>query len=385
MKAGRSVAKVVGLVALAARSVAADPAALPVTPLHTTLGEHGSIDYFRVVASTPIATGHLNTLIAESASALGALTRWSDPRYDALRITCEVGIASDALVSWKCVRQADGVAVTAAFAYYLDHGQLRRVTGATVFAPRADLATALAALEGGRDSMASYGGGTEVCHPALSAATQFVTAGGIEFQSDDGRDRCLVSWDTLAPLLAADGPATRRATDDAPAAPSLAWSKAAPRFVALPAPDDAVLDKVTGLVWAARDNGADITWDAAIAYASSYRGGGHADWRLPTEAELEALAEPEMAHRERGDCTKGKLNVIVTALIHPSCGLVWSSAAIAGDRAVAFGLGSGTSRFARRADHTHYRALVVRDQGSSARSGGTNIARAASENNNSRR
>jgi hypothetical protein len=375
MKAGHAVAAaVIGGTALI-QPVAAEPIRpLAVTPLHI-----GSIDYFRVVASTPIATGHLNRLIADSAGALGALAR----SESAHRISCEIGIATEALVSWKCVRQDDGSASAAAFAYYLDNGQLRQVTPATLFAPRPDLAAELATLEGGRDSMASYGGGTEVCHPALSAPTQFVTADGIEFQNAD-HDRCLVTWEALAPLLAADGPTTRLAADEAPAESS-AWSKAAPRFVALPAPDDAVLDKVTGLVWAARDNGADIAWQAATAYARDHRGGGHADWRLPTEAELEALAEPEMAHREPGDCTRGRINVAVTALIHPSCGLAWTSTTLGGDRAVAFGFGSATSRIAWRADRKHYRALVVRDQGSSARSGATNVARASSENSSSRR
>jgi hypothetical protein len=112
-------------------------------------------------------------------------------------------------------------------------------------------------------------------------------------------------------------------------------------------------------MWSAHDNGRDLPWAAAVAYATTYRGGGHLDWRLPTETELETLAEPELAHREATDCTHGKLAVVVAALLHPSCGLAWSSTTV-GDRAVAFGLISGTSRLSRLTDQKNLRALLVR-------------------------
>lgn len=366
---------VVALV-LAPRLAAAGPGPaheLPVTPLHIDLAVDdqpiGSIDYFRVVAGTPQLTGQLNAMIAEAAGALGVLARIAAGGHGAPRIACEPGIATDGFVSWKCVRLDDsgpaaGITHVTTAAYYLDGGQLREATVKAVFASTGDLATRLAALGGARDTMTSYGGGSEACHVEAEATTWFVNLRGIEFQAADGNRKCQLSWDTLEPVLVADSPA-RRLADDRPdeprQRPSLGWNKAAPRFVALPGPDDAVLDRLTGLVWAARDNGADISWPAAMAYARGYRGGGHADWRLPSEQELEMLAEPEMAHRERSDCTRGKLDFVVTALIHPSCGLAWSSTPIGADRAVAFGLISGTSRVARRSQTRNYRALVVRD------------------------
>ncbi|MCF8057020.1 MAG: DUF1566 domain-containing protein [Desulfocapsa sp.] len=56
------------------------------------------------------------------------------------------------------------------------------------------------------------------------------------------------------------------------------------RFVA--SEDNTVLDTTTGLMWATKDNGIDIDWDAAKSYCENYSAGGHADWRLPTLKEL---------------------------------------------------------------------------------------------------
>ena len=50
-----------------------------------------------------------------------------------------------------------------------------------------------------------------------------------------------------------------------------------------------VLDKGTGLMWAAKDNGSGITWKGAKKYCEEYRGGGYTDWRMPTQSELEML------------------------------------------------------------------------------------------------
>ncbi len=93
----------------------------------------------------------------------------------------------------------------------------------------------------------------------------------------------------------------------------------------------------------------------------AYRGGGKADWRLPTEVELEVLSESAgPAHKEKSDCTKGKYQLMVSELIHVSCGIAWSSTTIEDDRAVAFGFISGTSRIAKLTEKKNSRALVVR-------------------------
>jgi hypothetical protein len=49
------------------------------------------------------------------------------------------------------------------------------------------------------------------------------------------------------------------------------------------------LDPKTGLMWTVEDNGEDITWHDAEAYARALRLGGFSDWRLPTIAELDRL------------------------------------------------------------------------------------------------
>lgn len=53
--------------------------------------------------------------------------------------------------------------------------------------------------------------------------------------------------------------------------------------------DGTVTDAVTGLMWAAKDNGSGINWQDAKRYCENYRGGGYADWRMPTQEELVGL------------------------------------------------------------------------------------------------
>lgn len=78
------------------------------------------------------------------------------------------------------------------------------------------------------------------------------------------------------------------------------------RFV--PYEDGTVLDARTGLMWASRDNGSDITWHDGKAYCENFRGGGYDDWRMPTLDELEGLYNAKNHHH----------------LIHRT-GWVWSS------------------------------------------------------------
>lgn len=59
------------------------------------------------------------------------------------------------------------------------------------------------------------------------------------------------------------------------------------RFVAYD--NGTVLDTKTGLMWADRDNGPEISWDDAKKYCENYRGGGYTDWRMPTRDELATL------------------------------------------------------------------------------------------------
>ena len=61
--------------------------------------------------------------------------------------------------------------------------------------------------------------------------------------------------------------------------------------------DDIVLDRATGLMWAADgaaagcNNGALITWPLGIAYANALNFAGFEDWRMPNHKELHSLLD----------------------------------------------------------------------------------------------
>jgi hypothetical protein len=46
------------------------------------------------------------------------------------------------------------------------------------------------------------------------------------------------------------------------------------------------VDPSTGLMWAGRDNGKDVSWKGALRYCRNLRLAGHSDWRLATLTEL---------------------------------------------------------------------------------------------------
>jgi hypothetical protein len=49
------------------------------------------------------------------------------------------------------------------------------------------------------------------------------------------------------------------------------------------------VDPSTGLMWAGRDNGKDVSWKGAVKYCRDLRLAGYSDWRLATLAELGAI------------------------------------------------------------------------------------------------
>ncbi len=53
-----------------------------------------------------------------------------------------------------------------------------------------------------------------------------------------------------------------------------------------------VVDTSTGLMWASRDNGNNISWEAAKQYCENFNRSGYSDWRLPTQDELAELYDP---------------------------------------------------------------------------------------------
>ena len=48
-------------------------------------------------------------------------------------------------------------------------------------------------------------------------------------------------------------------------------------------------DPSTGLMWAAKDNGRDVSWKGAVKYCRDLRLAGYSDWRLATLSELEGI------------------------------------------------------------------------------------------------
>jgi len=92
------------------------------------------------------------------------------------------------------------------------------------------------------------------------------------------------------------------------------------RFIAYN--DGTVLDNDRGLMWAARDNGAPITWEKAKDYCSNFRAGGFTDWRMPTQDELTDLYDAQVTNTAPpADGCKGGCHL--THLIHLSCCPVW--------------------------------------------------------------
>lgn len=77
-----------------------------------------------------------------------------------------------------------------------------------------------------------------------------------------------------------------------------------------------VKDTKTGLMWAAKDNGSDITWDNAKAYCENHSGGGYTDWRMPTQDELAEIYDSEKRNRH---------GYKVTELIDITAFWVWAS------------------------------------------------------------
>jgi hypothetical protein len=89
------------------------------------------------------------------------------------------------------------------------------------------------------------------------------------------------------------------------------------RFIAYD--NGTVLDTGSGLMWAAKDNGADLNWQGAKRYCENYRGGGHTDWRMPTIDELAGLINN--AKTFKSSC---RGYTPLTELIR-SCTAIWAS------------------------------------------------------------
>jgi hypothetical protein len=124
--------------------------------------------------------------------------------------------------------------------------------------------------------------------------------------------------------------------------------------------NDTVLDTKTDLMWAAKDNGSNINWQAAKTYCENYRGGGYTDWRLPTLDELGGLYDagksykPDLAYDLHLDVV-----VHLTELIHLTSTWVWTSET-RGPDAVTVGFFSGRYKLDPQSGGLATRALPVR-------------------------
>jgi hypothetical protein len=114
-----------------------------------------------------------------------------------------------------------------------------------------------------------------------------------------------------------------------------------------------VLDTRTNLMWAANDNGSDISWADAKSYCENYRGGGYSDWRMPTRDELAGLYDSA-----KTNITANGFPARLTELIWLSAPVVWASDTHGSDAAF-FGFSLGEGAWSPQS-YTFYRALPVR-------------------------
>ncbi len=337
------------------------------------LRETGRADY-PFVGTTKAMTIAINTrFLADQKRHAGNGRGWA----------CEMGFATTLIVSWRCqddeAHRGQDPAIHAL--YEIVDDTLRPVRFDDVIPPRADRDARLARLAGrvGKQDSAEW---PEVActMPATRAVIYAMPSWGVQIlERADSPSGCFFQHKEIVSVLApqsrlgivvdtwANGPwntlqiEPRVLEIDEPGyiqPVNIPRGKTLPdRFVVVDA--DSVRDTGTGLIWAARDNGADIDADGALAYAKAYRGGGHADWRLPTPHELILLVTYDLAHREPRDCTGGKSNYYITPLIKLSCGILWSSH---GDHVngIAYGFISGNRREVKRSSTKNYRALPVR-------------------------
>ena len=86
-----------------------------------------------------------------------------------------------------------------------------------------------------------------------------------------------------------------------------------------------VLDTQTNLMWAAKDNGRDITWGNAKSYCENYRGGGYTDWRMPTLDELAGLHDATKSYDSDCILLFSGWDLHLTELIRLTCYAPWAA------------------------------------------------------------
>jgi hypothetical protein len=122
--------------------------------------------------------------------------------------------------------------------------------------------------------------------------------------------------------------------------------------------DGTVLDRQTGLMWAAKDNGGDVNWQNAKSYCENYRGGGYTDWRMPTQDELAGLYDESKSYTPK----QGHFSVHLIEWIELTSYGQWASDVRSyGSALVFFHIGSRDSRsWGPPLSSMPYRVLPVR-------------------------
>lgn len=128
--------------------------------------------------------------------------------------------------------------------------------------------------------------------------------------------------------------------------------------------DGTVTDHELGLMWGQTDNNGNVNWHQAqkwVLFTFPFTIGKQYDnWRMPTLAELESLAEPEKGGSEyETDCGQ---RVRLAAPIRLSCGWVWTSESDnSAPTARVFNFNNVYHYKVRKAHLRGYRALAVRN------------------------
>ena len=118
-----------------------------------------------------------------------------------------------------------------------------------------------------------------------------------------------------------------------------------------------VLDTRTNLMWASKDNGANINWKNAKSYCENYREGGYTDWRMPRQDELAGLYD---AGKTQQNEAAPSYPLHLTELIDLTSCCPWASETRGSDAAL-FRFESGGGYWGHQTfDYGGYRALPVR-------------------------
>ncbi len=115
--------------------------------------------------------------------------------------------------------------------------------------------------------------------------------------------------------------------------------------------DGTVLDRRTGLMWAAKDNGKNISWSDAKRYCENYQGGGYTDWRLPTQSELEGVYDKNKKNRH---------DYHITKLIDITSCCPWASETRGSEAAYFHFDGNGSRRWGEQSISSSSRVVPVR-------------------------